>query len=488
MNCTPIRRLPSRRPNSRWRRRQTGRGWRCSRRLARPILADFEGETSEQVGQDAAARADQPAQRRGPASASALAATASARPAHLGGDGRPAGAGDARPRAGGASGRRRHRADLRSAIHPRDGAHRPHPAAGDGRRHLGRLPGGLAGGRGRGRRSPQDDRRHRRVRGRRLHLLHHRPRRARGRRGRHRRRGDAGPQVRRAALAGPGNLRDAPCARPTSASASRSKTAPSPTTTQRCSAPRSNTAAPWRTWRRCTGIWTTDDRRPTMAVRWSVVRRPSSVRAGSLRRRDRHPHLPRRAPVHRAGAAAVGREMGQPGPALRRALREGRGLHRRSGRVRGGLRRARGHRSRGRAVQAEPALRVGQVQRLSDRGTADARAGASENRRHQLSGGAAHDRCGRSGLLPGDLRLCPRALRDRPGQLSRVGAARACAAARGCEPGRSAEAARSVRRAGDPARHLRLGAALAESGLAACASTRASWRCCARTATRTRRT
>ena len=51
-------------------------------------------------------------------------------------------------------------------------------------------------------------------------------------------------------------------------------------------------------------------------------------RAGGVRRRNGHPHQPRRAPVHRARAAPAGRALGQPGPALRRQLREGGRLHR----------------------------------------------------------------------------------------------------------------------------------------------------------------
>ena len=88
----------------------------------------------------------------------------------------------------------------------------------------------------------------------------------------------------------------------------------------------------------------------------------------------------------------LGRRVGQPGAALRRPLREGRRLHRRPRRARDGRRRARRDRPPLRALQAEPALGLRQVQRLPDRRPARARARAPEDGRHELPRGAAHDR------------------------------------------------------------------------------------------------
>jgi hypothetical protein len=82
------------------------------------------------------------------------------------------------------------------------------------------------------------------------------------------------------------------------------------------------------------------------------------VRARSLRRRNRHPDHPRRTPLHCPRAAQVGRQVGQPGPALRRPVRERGRLHRRSDCAGGGFGRTRGHRAQPGALQAQPALRL----------------------------------------------------------------------------------------------------------------------------------
>ena len=75
------------------------------------------------------------------------------------------------------------------------------------------------------------------------------------------------------------------------------------------------------------------------------------------------------------------RRVGEPRPALRRPLREGRRLHRRPRRAGEGHRRARRARPALRPVQAQPALGLRQVQRLPDRGAPARRASCTSRPR-----------------------------------------------------------------------------------------------------------
>ena len=102
---------------------------------------------------------------------------------------------------------------------------------------------------------------------------------------------------------------------------------------------------------------------------------PRRARPSSWRCRWTRPTRPPRHAEHVYIASelrAPGRALGQPGAALRRPLREGRGLHRRPGRLRGRLSPARRHRPPLRPLQAQPALRLRQVQHLPHRLRADA--------------------------------------------------------------------------------------------------------------------
>ena len=62
--------------------------------------------------------------------------------------------------------------------------------------------------------------------------------------------------------------------------------------------------------------------------------RGQALRSRGVGRRDRHAHHARRAPVRRERDEAPRHPVGEPGPAVRRAVREGRRLHRRPRRLR----------------------------------------------------------------------------------------------------------------------------------------------------------
>ena len=99
-------------------------------------------------------------------------------------------------------------------------------------------------------------------------------------------------------------------------------------------------------------------RRPRCTATWV---RPRGRGWSSSKCRWTRPKRPPRTPSTIYIATELRRlgvQLGQPGAALRRPLREGRRLHRRPGRLRARLRRARGHRAAPRALQAEPALRA----------------------------------------------------------------------------------------------------------------------------------
>ena len=183
-------------------------------------------------------------------------------------------------------------------------------------------------------------------------------------------------------------------------------------------------------------------------------------RARGLGRRDGDADLAGGALLGGRRAEAARRRLGEPRAALRRPLREGRRLHRRPRRAREGRRRPRGARAPLRPLQAEPALGLRQVQRLPDRGAPRERASSTSRPRAR----ATSRRCAPSprvdpAFFRDDLRLRPRALRHRQGELPRLGRARrARPEAKDVPRGGAAGPARAVRRARDPARDLRLGA------------------------------
>ena len=140
---------------------------------------------------------------------------------------------------------------------------------------------GWRDGFGRRRRPPQDDRGHRHLRGGRLHAFHHRPRRARGQRGRHRRRRPTlRAQSRGSALGRPGNL-----APTTSSRAMRAEpfdleaASSSPSTRRCCCGRRSSTAARSRTPSACIATWTRSWASAPLRARrcrWTRPTRPPS--------------------------------------------------------------------------------------------------------------------------------------------------------------------------------------------------------------------
>ena len=343
-------------------RARAAASWRPPIATPRSVLDPFDGERSESGGRTVltAPVTPQNASRAPPGAAGS--AAGAHRPGDVGGVRRPSGPRDARARERAAVRRRRHRAGVRAAVDSRDDAHRALGAAGHRRRDVGRPGGGLDGRLRRRRGSPEDARR-------------------RGRRARPR-----DSRSSRSTRANTSTTAPTPPATPTSARpGTRSRGAGSRTPPASLLARYAGTTVDAEGVRIAFDERTVDEGRREVRPRHrargdDVPPRPvcdgrPAVRPRGVGGRDGDADLARRARLRREGAAAARRRVAEPRAALRRPLREGRGLHRRRRGDPRRRRRARGHRAGGRPVQDQPALRLGQVQHLRRRG--DARRAAS---------------------------------------------------------------------------------------------------------------